>query len=304
MRWTRRRTFELLESRECLSSVGWDGTGQGNASLSYYIGDVPKSIDETAFREAIDAAFAAWADVADLNFTETTVPRQRDSIDIGFTPIDGPGGTLAQAYLPDDVNYGRIAGDVQFDSAESWEIGNALRGSATDLLLVAVHEIGHALGLEHSDNPADVMYPSVSPNAAFHGLSMGDTNAILSLYAPQRIQLLGDLNNDGRLSDADIDALNSRVRNKVFDKTFDLNGDGRLDKSDRDKLVEVIFGTSYGDANLDGFFDSTDLTIFIRSGYYESRTYFIATWSTGDCNGDGRFDSGDLVFALQWGRYV
>ena len=180
MRWST-RAYELLESRQCLSSVGWDGLGQGGASLSYYVGDVPASIDEAAFRQAIEAAFAAWAEVADLDFHETSVPRQRDSIDFSFAPLDGPGGTLAQAYLPDDVNFGRIAGDVQFDSDEHWEFGNAQRNAATDVLLVAVHEIGHALGLEHSDDPSNVMYPSVSPNSAFQGLSPGDVDAILAL---------------------------------------------------------------------------------------------------------------------------
>ena len=200
MRWSR-RAYELLESRRCLSSVGWDGLGQGGASLSYYVGDVPASID------------------------------------FSFVPLDGPGGTLAQAYLPDDVNFGRIAGDVQFDIDEHWEFGNAQRNAATDLLLVAVHEIGHALGLEHSDNPSSVMYPSVSPNSAFQGLSPGDVDAILELYAPRPIPLLGDVDDDGQLTTSDIDGLNEQLRKKVADTTFDLNRDGWFDSGD---LVFVL----------------------------------------------------------------
>ena len=45
---------------------------------------------------------------------------------------------------------------------------------------MALHELGHALGLGHSDNPNDVMYPYLK---IVTGLADGDKAAILSLYA-------------------------------------------------------------------------------------------------------------------------
>ena len=78
---------------------------------------------------------------------------------------------------------GRIAGDVEFDSSEKWEIGNSLGNAAFDLVLVAAHEIGHALGLDHSNNSSAVLYPSVSPAQSFKGLAAADISAIRSLYA-------------------------------------------------------------------------------------------------------------------------
>ena len=295
---------ESLEQRWCPSSVGWDGPGLGSASLTYFLDEVPEAIGREEFRAAIEQAFRVWTDIADIEMSETDIPNQRDSIDIDFRQLDGPGGTLAQAFLPDDVNRGRRAGDVTFDSDDSWEFGDAQGRAATDLLLVAVHEIGHALGLEHSDDPDDVMFPSVRASQSFVGLSSGDVDAILSLYAPRPVTLFGDVSDDGELTSLDIDLLAENLRAGVEDERFDLSGDGAATREDYRILVQVAFNTDYGDANLDGIFDSNDLTSVFQFGLYEKSNPSIASWVAGDWNGDGRFDSADLILALQTGRYA
>lgn len=55
--------------------------------------------------------------------------------------------------------------------------------SGTNLFLVAVHEFGHSLGLQHSNDPKSIMFPNynyVNPNT-FH-LSADDKRGIQSLY--------------------------------------------------------------------------------------------------------------------------
>lgn len=185
VRGKRSLRLEPLERRLCMAaSVGWDGPGQGSVELTYHIENTPAGLDQGEVEVALESALDAWGEVADITFTETHLPNQRDSIDFEFTTIDGSGGTLAQAYFPDDVNPARIAGDVQFDIAEAWEVGNGLGSAAFDLVLVAVHEIGHSLGLDHSDAAGSVMVDSVSPNQTFDGLAPADVDAILALYAP------------------------------------------------------------------------------------------------------------------------
>jgi hypothetical protein len=67
-----------------------------------------------------------------------------------------------------------------------------------------------------------------------------------------------------------------------------------------DGLIQDIappLAALYGDANLDGDFNSIDLVQVFRAGKYE--TSQAAAWSDGDFNLDGRFNSQDLIAALQ-----
>jgi hypothetical protein len=69
-----------------------------------------------------------------------------------------------------------------------------------------------------------------------------------------------------------------------------------------DALTESSSVALYGDANLDGAFNSSDLVQVFQAGKYES--LLDAEWGEGDWNFDGLFDSKDLVGALQQGAYL
>ena len=197
----RKLLMQPLESRVVLAaSLGWDGAGEGQAELTYYIANHPSSLTQAETEQAIETALDAWSSVANIKFTQTDQPGLKDSLDFSFSSIDGVSRTLAQSYYPDDVNSSRLAGDVQFDSAENWEVGNSEGSQAFDLTYVAVHEIGHALGLDHSNESGSVMDDYATTNTVFTGLSDSDIAEILELYAAASTD---DSSSDSSSSDSD-----------------------------------------------------------------------------------------------------
>jgi hypothetical protein len=121
-------------------------------------------------RRSIEEALGVWAAAAPLHFVE--VPDQ-GGITSGNYP-DGQFGQLrfrhvyingpdipgqspvakAQAYFP--VSGGNLAGDVEFDNGDPWQEVGTL--SVPDILGAAIHEIGHTLGLHHTDDSTANMY--------------------------------------------------------------------------------------------------------------------------------------------------
>ena len=114
----------------------------------------------------------------------------------------------------------------------------------------------------------------------------------------------GDFSVNEELDVADIDRLSHEVRTGTHDVFFDLTGDGLVDQGDRTFWVKELKGTSFGDANLDGRFDSTDLLTVFQAGQYEDNTPGNSDWQSGDWDGNGDFDTGDLTAAFADGGYT
>ncbi len=225
----RRLSFQPLEARRVLAaSFGWDGPGLGSAELTYTINGSPSSLSQAETNAAIETAFEAWSSAADITFTPTNQTGLRDSIDISFVNIDGRAGTLAQAYFPDDINPARIAGDIQFDVSEAWEIGNSLGNRAFDLVWVAVHEIGHSLGLDHHEGIGSVLAPFVSPNQSFDTLSDFDAAIVQELYAAADGSLTSDVD-DTPIVDDPVDETPTDQGTDTSDDDNDANDPGDTD---------------------------------------------------------------------------
>ncbi len=113
--------------------------------------------------------------------------------------------------------------------------------------------------------------------------------------------VLGDFNGDGELTVIDIDLLTERVIEGTNPPAFDLNGDNLVDQADRTVWVSELKPTWFGDADLNGEFDTLDFVAVFSIGRYETKE--PAGWGEGDWSGDGVFDSGDFVTAFIDGGY-
>jgi hypothetical protein len=113
--------------------------------------------------------------------------------------------------------------------------------------------------------------------------------------------LLGDFNGDGVLDTADADMLTAGVAAGANPAGLDVNNDSLVNATDLNVWVKDLKLTYFGDANLDGEFNSSDLVAVLASGAYEADVDSV--WSTGDFNADGRTNSSDLVAALADGGY-
>ena len=113
----------------------------------------------------------------------------------------------------------------------------------------------------------------------------------------------GDVNADGQVNAQDIDLIASSLRTPNPDGRFDIDGDGLLTAADHTHWVKDkgVMGTWFGDANLDGEFNSGDLVQVFQAGAYEADGE--AGWGQGDWTGDHRFDSADFVAAFQDGGF-
>lgn len=139
-------------------------------------------------RTIIRETFNSWAQVSSLQFSEVS-ENQASDLSVAFHhgshgdgyPFDDGGGpdgnTLAHAFFPPPAG-GTWAGSLHFDEFETWK--DSPGGQGTRLHNVSLHEIGHLLGLSHSQDQNAIMYAYYAEDR--NDLRPDDIAGVQSLY--------------------------------------------------------------------------------------------------------------------------
>jgi hypothetical protein len=126
-----------------------------------------------------------WSQVSHVHFIQNPWAPETSILNIGVTPMDGRLNVLGRggySYTNAGGFWHISSGVAALDATENWDlrVGNGNVPGTVDFFTVMSHEIGHALGLDHSSSPNDVMYPYYM--GARDWLSSGDIQNIQSLY--------------------------------------------------------------------------------------------------------------------------
>ena len=93
--------------------------------------------------------------------------------------FDGQGGIIAHALYPEQRS--PFKSFVHFDGDEQWTVSDGTSNKYS-LLPVALHEIGHVLGLAHSNHTKAVMYRSYNKKSSSIQLDDDDVDGIQEKY--------------------------------------------------------------------------------------------------------------------------
>jgi len=187
---------EPLEGREVPATFGVPWSDSSHLTISFapdgtsaagltsgLAAALDAQMPTAAWRATILRAAQAWASAANLNIGVVTDSGEAFGTP-GATQSDGrfgdvriggfamAGDALGEAVPPDPVLTGTLAGDVFFNTNVAF--------TPQKLYSVALHEIGHALGMAPSTNPRSVMFNQFAGHTA---LALADITAIRGLYA-------------------------------------------------------------------------------------------------------------------------
>jgi hypothetical protein len=177
-----------------------DGTGlpvkwpAGTVPLRLMLGDTANLSDGLSFNQSARIAAQAWNDVLgsvqlQTSFATGTATQDNDVNELAFAPrVFGQEFDPSTLAITNGFQVGneRVESDVIFNTAYTWDSyrGNR-RTDAVDLQRVALHEMGHILGLDHPDEASQSVDAIMNSriNNRFE-LSADDVAGAQAMYGP------------------------------------------------------------------------------------------------------------------------
>ena len=223
-------------------SLAWSNESLALFGITQSRSKQPSSFLRFDYEQVIEDAFAEWSKYANISFQQ--VPDGRGGAgfssdgDIRIFFGDIPGRTLGLGAFPSNTSFG---GDILLDARNSYNKNKALfRG-------LVLHEIGHALGLDHVSTNS-VMTPVLK----YFGLQRDDRDAIRAIYGDPLIAPAYDIKGGGTFrmkgKNNDLIARGNDKKNTILGTSGQdtIEGGGNHDKLNGSSGNDSISG---GDGN-------------------------------------------------------
>ena len=237
------------------------------------------------FQTAISRAFGKWDDVATAElssqfagFTQQSPEDSDDQSVLGFLNRPDQNRTLAATSFFIDTTDGRILeSDIFFNSTFAWSVSESGTAGRFDIESIAVHEIGHLLGLSHSAlgetelisggrrviAAETVMFPIAfsAGNVSDRELKADDIAGLSDIYGTsaftrQSGSISGRVTKNGAgVIGAHVIAFNPRTQKLVGG--FSLSEDGSFVIAGLEPGPHVLRAEPLDDGDIESFFDSS-----------------------------------------------
>jgi hypothetical protein len=267
--------------------------------VSYFVTN--SSVDGVSaeeFRDTIGRAFNTWHAVENTEtssvfagFTTAPAGEDDDMSVLGFVNRPDQSRTLAATSFLIDTSDGSILeSDIYFNTSFAWSTADPGVPGRFDLQSIAVHEIGHLLGLSHSAlgetelisggrrvlAAEAVMFPIAfsSGNTADRVLKSDDVAGLLDIYGSSEFtrqsgSISGRVTKNGQgVIGAHVVAFDPRTRKLVGG--FTLSSDGAFVIAGLDPGPHVLRVEPLDDGDIESFFDSSfGVDIDFRVKFFE-----------------------------------
>jgi hypothetical protein len=242
-------------------------------------------VNPNEMRDAVARAFTTWHDVETAQTSSEFVgftsarPNDDDGLTvIGFENRPDQDRTLgATSFLVDTLSGEIVEAEIFFNSAFDWSVASAGQGNRFDLESIALHEIGHLLGLGHSAlgetelraggrrvlAAEAVMFPIAFSQGTTEGrtLRADDIAGLSDIYPDTAFRrdlgsVSGRITKSGQgVLGAHVGAFNMRTGRMVGG--FSLNEDGRYVIAGLEAGPHVLRVEPLDDGDVESFFDLT-----------------------------------------------